>query len=157
MVRLIRGSAPPLAWLLLSVFVAGAASAATGSFRPSAFAACVRHRGASSGASSSPDAVGWFHPRPSTSVFVIASHDVANAFFYPSATVARAGETHYVADMVNLNCSGASAKLRQTCVANIRAKTQPLARYTVANVFVQFHSERPSAKLRGIVATCLSG
>jgi hypothetical protein len=79
---------------------------------------------------------------------LVSGGELANISFYPSASYARAGETHYVADMVNLNCSGASEKLRPTCVANIRAKMQPLARYTVANVFVQFHSERPSAKLR---------
>jgi hypothetical protein len=81
--------------------------------------------------------------------------EAATVLFYPSATSARAGAAHYAADWVNYICSQASAKLLHTCVSNIRAETEPLARYTVANVFVQFQSERPSAKLRGIVAGCL--
>lgn len=79
------------------------------------------------------------------------------AFFYSSAASARSGEAHYVADMVHVGCLFASAKLRPTCVANVSARFQPLARYTVENVFVQFYSERPSAKTRGIVASCLRG
>jgi hypothetical protein len=97
------------------------------------------------------------HPAPSVSVAVLKGSGLANAYFYSSAPLARAGEQHYVADMVNLACSAASAKLRQTCISNIRGETQPLVRYTVANVFVQFKSEHPSAQLRGIFATCLHG
>jgi hypothetical protein len=97
-----------------------------------------------------------YHPRPAASVdVVLRGGETATAFFYPSATSARAGAAHYTADWVNYICSQASAKLRQTCASNIHAQTQPLARYTVANVFVQFQTERPSAKLRGIVASCL--
>jgi hypothetical protein len=154
-VRLIRGCAPAVTGLLLSVFMAGATSAATGSFEASAFAACVRHRGIPfTGPSSDP--LGMYHPRPTASVdVVLRGGEGATVFFYPSATSAHAGAAHYAADWVNYICSQAAAKLRQTCALNIRAKTQPLARYTVANVFVQFEAERPSAKLRGLVASCL--
>jgi hypothetical protein len=109
-VRLIRSSAPVVAWLLLLVFVSGTSDAATGSFGAAAFAACVRHHGASGIASSSRDVIGIFHPRPSTSVAVSTSRGgLANTFFYRSASAARAGDMHYVADMVSLVCSAASA------------------------------------------------
>lgn len=156
--RVIRGCAPWITWLLVLVFVSGTSDAATGSFGVSAFVACVRHHSAFASASSSRDAVGDLHPRPSVSVAVVTpTSGLANAFFYSSASLARAGEQSYVADMVNLACSAASAKLRRTCTSNIRGETQPLVRYTVANVFVQFKSEHPSAQLRGVFASCLHG
>jgi hypothetical protein len=134
---------------------AGAADGATGFFGASAFAACVRHRGVPY-TSVSFDFLGIYHPRPAASVDVVpGGGELATAFFYSSATSARAGAAHYTADQVNYICSKASAKLRPTCASNISAETQPLARYSVANVFVEFQSERPSAKLRGSVVSCL--
>lgn len=145
-----------MAWLLLSVFSAGAANAATASVGAPAFAACVSRRGSPTGVSSA--FLGMYHPRPIASVYVrLRGGEAAAAFFYRLATSARAGSAHYPADLVTYICAQPPAKVRQTCVANIRAKTQPLARYTVGNVFVQFESERPSVKLRGVVASCLRG
>jgi hypothetical protein len=152
-----RCGAPGVAWLLSVALLSSPSHAATGSLGAEALAACVRHHGGSTLAGPTP--AGQFHPKPSIGVAVFTRGDfyanLANVYFYSSPSLAHAGEQHYVADMVNLSCSRASATLRHTCILNIEAETQPLVRYTIGNVFVQFHSEHPSTELRATLALCL--
>ncbi|MCW2977541.1 MAG: hypothetical protein JWM06_2822 [Actinomycetia bacterium] len=142
--------------IALLVYASGTSEAATGSFGAFALIACAKRHGASAWTQPFRDTT--HHPTPSATVMITTSDgNDASAFLYSSATLAREGEQHYVADMVDMICSRAQAKIRQTCILNIRGETQTRLRYTVANVFVEFPSREPPAGIRGIVASCLHG